>query len=180
MDLTQKSRFSKDEMALIRSTFGGNGEEILYKIRNVFLQFDNTVPNLSKEALVIVKKMLLPELDIEIPLGQQADNYISLSGIKEIPPDVADIHIQAKDLAVAYLKERFAILKGEEVLNPISLVGMKENSVGGLNRVISMMAYTFLVNAYIDSCLINLRTLSCQVEKTDEQIALENKANTNK
>jgi len=180
MDANQITRFSKGEMELIRNTFGGDGEQILYQIRNVFMQFESEPPKLHKDVLAVLKKMILPELDIDVPLGQQADNYISLSNINQIPPDVAFLHIKAKDIVVNYLKQQFAELESGK-LGTIILEDLKKpEGKTDEERFTSMMAFTFLVNAYIDSCLLNLKTLANQTEKTEEQLKEEAKANSTK
>ena len=181
MDLNQKRRFSNDELELIKSTFSGKGEEMLYSLRDLFLQLSDEVPTLSKEIIPVLRKMLYPTLEKEVPLGQQADNYISLSNINQIPPEVAYIHILAKDKAVQYLDERFRVLEGETVEDELILQGFKTaGDKSESERVIDMMAYTFLVNAYIESCLIELRTLANAKEETVEEIAKREKLNSTK
>lgn len=180
MDQNQTTRFSKGEMELIKNTFSGDGEQILYQIRNVFMQFGGEVPKLHKDVLSVLKKMMLPELEADVPLGQQADNYISLSNINQIPPDVAYLHIKAKDIVVNYLRQQYEELVSGK-LGTIILEDLKKpDGKTDEERFTSMMAFTFLVNAYIDSCLLNLKTLANQVEKTEEQLKEEAKVNSTK
>lgn len=180
MDEGQTMRFSKGEMELIRNTFSGKGEEILYQIRDVLLQFSDKVPMVSKETLDILEKILVPDLEVDVPLGQQADLYLSLTNIKEIHPEVAILHIKAKDLVVEYLKQRFEVLNGQKLhyVEEIKLTDLKskENKTD-TERFVSMMAYTFLVNAFIDGSLLHLKTMANKKEETPEE--LEKKAQVN-
>jgi len=179
MDLKQTTRYSKGEMELIQNTFKGEGEAVLYSIRDVLLGFRDTVW-LKDDVLAVVKKTLLPVLDPEIPMGQQADFYIGLSKITEIPPEVAYLHIQARDKAFDYLTDRFNLLEGKEG-GKIKLESLKtRENKSDEERFVDMVAYTFLTNAYIESCLIQLKNLANQTEETGEEKKKKAEANSSK
>ena len=115
MDKDQSGILSKAEIELIRSTFGGDGEDLLYYLRDVFLQFPvEEYKDLPDGVMDVLKKYILPELNPDLPIKAQSDLYFSLDKIKEIPPEVAFIHVKAVDLMVKYLKERFGVLAIKE------------------------------------------------------------------
>ena len=91
------------------------------------------------------------------------------------------MHIKANDLTQQYLGQRIDILSGIKVDYPISLKDMKS----GLNktddeRLISMLAYLFLENAYIEGSLIAIRNHANFKEETPKEKEEKLKANSNK
>lgn len=184
----QTARWSKGEMELMKNTFSGEkGEELLTQVRDVMLQFSEEVPKLNEDVIDIIKKMVIPDLDKELPIGFQADITNSLAGtqetagIKDLHPEVALLHIKANDLTQQYLGQRIDILSGIKVDYPISLKDMKS----GLNktddeRLISMLAYLFLENAYIEGSLIAIRNHANFKEETPKEKEEKLKANSNK
>lgn len=165
MDKAQTSRFSKGEMELIRNTF--KNEEILYSLRNALYGFEFEEIKLSDDVFKVIEKILLPTLSNDVPLGQQADLFFSLN-LKEFAlPENALMHIESRDIALSYLKDRVEVLKGGED-NGFKLVDLKTAKE---DRYVNMLAYFFLTNAYIDSCLMQLRTLANSKELTDEEKA---------
>jgi len=185
---TKKTRWSKDEMELMKNTFSGEkGEDLLVLVRDVLFQFSEEVPELNEGVLAIIKKMMMPDLDKNLPIGFQADVTNSLAGsqetagIKDLHPEVAMIHIKANDLVKKYLSQRMMALSGDEVAFPISLIEMKN----GLNktddeRLISMLAYLFLESGYIEASLIAIRNHANHKEETEEEKAEKAKANSSK
>lgn len=188
MNIKQTTRWSKEEMELMKNTFSGEkGEELLIQIRDVLLQFSEEVPELREDIIAIVQKMLMPDLSKDLPVGLQADITNSLAGsqetvgIKDLHPEVAILHIKANDLVKKYLSQRLDALNGIKVDYPISLKDMKS----GLNktddeRLISMLAYLFLENSYIDGGLIAIRNHANFKEETEDEKTKRLKQNSSK
>jgi len=175
--MEKTTRWSKGEMELMRNTFGGEkGDGILLEIRDVLFQFSDEVPELNKDVLAVVRKMLLPDIDKDLPLGFQADVTNTLAGsqetagIKDLHPEVAMIHIKANDLIKKYLKQRLDVLEGGKVDYPISLRDLKsEINKTDEERIISMLAYLFLESSYLDGGLIALKNHANFKEETEEE-----------
>jgi hypothetical protein len=173
MDKDQQGILSKADIELIRNTFGGSGEELLYHIRDVFLQFEaKEAPKFTDDVLSIVRKYVIPELSPDLPIKAQADLYFSLDNIKQIPPEVAYIHIKAMDLMIEYLEQQFAELSsGVKDDMSLSLSYFKEKKLKTEeDRFVDMVAYQSIV-AYIENSLDRLRTVANSKDETEEEIA---------
>lgn len=185
MNLEQKTRWSKDEMELIKANFQGEkGLELLYKIRNVFFQKDSlssktgtyTVMGdlkLEKEVIDIIRKMLIPTVDGEIPFSLQANYRNLLVGkemdIRNFPLDMAVRQIKANDLSLKYIKQRIDVLGGGLDIDNITLESLalpKEKN--DEERFIEMLAYLSLPS-YMDAGLNELRNLANFKEETEEE-----------
>lgn len=173
----QTNRWSKGEMELMKKTFSGDkGEELLVEIRDVLMQFSDEVPELNKDVVALIRKMILPNLDKDLPIGFQADVYNVLAGtpdragIKDLHPEVALVHIKAQDMVYDYLKQRLDALEGKVVHYPISLLDLK-NKINKTDdeRLISMIAYLFLEGSYIEPSLIAIRNHANVKEETEEE-----------
>ena len=175
-DKEQVMRWSKQELELLKNTFSHN-EELLFRIRNVFFGFDDGDKELFKQVTpdlkLAIKKMFLPDLVSDVPIGQQTDLYATLSNILEYHPDVGVLKIEALDLAKEYLEKRFAVLCGEKVEGG-SLVDLRSK------EVTKMAAYMFLVNSYIDNRIRDLKVLANFKEKTPEEIKKQQAMDSNK
>lgn len=92
----QTMRMTEDELALIKSTFGGN-ERLLKLLRKVFL----------------------PEYDPTAPFGQTIDLWLAMTDIKSLPPDHAYQFILSRNLVIGHIEAQieqlryFAELKNE-------------------------------------------------------------------
>lgn len=178
--MSQKTRWSDAELELIRNTFSGEGEKLLYYIRNVFLQLPNEAPkDLSPEVIGIVRKQMLPQLSIDAPLKMQADLAVSLSMIKDLPLDAAILRIKAWDIAKEYLKQQFDVLTGgnEEKIRLSDLLEKGEKT--DAERFIDLFAWQILANGYVEDCLLNLSIMAKPVETADQETA-RLKANSTK
>jgi|TARA_Y100000310_G_scaffold335706_1_gene418422 hypothetical protein len=187
MDEGQTMRYSKRELRLMKATFADN-PLVLQAIRKVFYQFKledeehKTVDNLSQEVLTLIRKGFIPELTSDVPLLQMADMYLSLATIKELNPAVASLHINAKDIEVEYLTQRFDILGGVKAnqFEEISLLGLREK--GDKNeeqRFTEMMAYLSL-SSYIDNILLVFKNLAGKKDETPEETLKRLQQDSNK
>ena len=181
MDKNQQGIFSKADNELLKNSFSGEGEELLYEIRNVLLQFSSGLEKkLSFELLAVIRKFILPEINSDTPLTVQSDLYFSLDNLKQIPPEVAQYHIMAMDKMVAYISERFDVLEGLDVINEMFLKDLKEKyNKTEEERFIDLIAYQSIV-AYIDTSLDRLRTISNKKEQTEEELEKMQLANSSK
>ena len=173
MDKGQKMRYSKDELSLLRNTFKDD-DVLLFKIRNVMYGFSDEAPEMHPDLEPLIEKTFLPELTPDVPLGQQADLYFALSKIKEIPPEVAEVHLEAQDLAIRYVRGRLDILLKKPM--SVDLFSLEALRKPGEKRVERMLAYLFLTNNFIDSSVSSLKILA----NTDTDTLEGKKKNSNK
>jgi len=186
MDKKQTQRWSKSETELIKSTFGGEqGGELLLQIRDVLMQFGYEIPSLEKDVTKILRKLILPVLNKDLPIGFQADVVNALAGtpehagIKDMLPEMAIIHIQANDVVIEYLNQRLCVLEHKDYEGKcISLKDLKGKAGG--DRLVNMMAYLFLENSYIEAGLTSLKTMANQKELTEEEKTKMAKENSSK
>lgn len=180
MDKAQKMRYSKAELELLRNTFGEN-EELLYSLRNFFLQLPHAeIAKPSEDLIKILKKSLLPELDPDIPLLQQADIYFGLSSLKEMNPAIACLHIRAKDIVKEFTKQCFDVLETGHTTSEIVLKELREEeSKTDEKRYVDMIAYLEIVNR-VDIRFNELANLSKGKEETPEEKKEREAKNSNK
>jgi hypothetical protein len=168
MDKGQQTKFSQAEQDLLRSTFKGDGIELLYQVRKVFLQFDydkDSLKVLSPDVLSILRKELIPELDRDTPISHQSDLYFALGNIKEILPEVALKHIEGMDLVYQYLLERWDVLEGGEDKNSLKLNSFKHDG----DRFVGLYAF-MVATTHIEKALGWFKTF-CIEEETEAQKA---------
>lgn len=169
MDKNQKMRWSKGEIELMKRTFGEEGQEV-YKIRDVLLQLSSEPMELNEEVKTLLKKNLLPSLESDVPMLQQADLYFSLVRIKELNPGVAALHIEAKDIQNEYLQQQLAVLFGESNETGIKLTELRESGDKTQEeRFVEMVAY-FDIITYVESRLNEFIVMANQKEETEEEL----------
>lgn len=84
----QQMRMTEDELALIKSTYGGN-----------------------ERLLKLLRKMFLPEYDPNAPFGQTIDLWLAATDIKQLPPDIAYQHMMARNLVIGHVEAQIETLR---------------------------------------------------------------------
>lgn len=158
MDANQVIRYSEAEKGVIVQTF--KDERVLYALRNFFWQIEipeeKELLKFGPNSLQIIKKVMLPDIEREVPLGQQADETIDplLEQLSLMNPALAVIMIDANDLRVQYLTQRYNKIasgkldfeEGEIVLKDLKKpLSVEQDDI----RHINMLAYKSIKN-YID------------------------------
>nr|AKH46953.1 hypothetical protein [uncultured marine virus] len=124
---------------------------------------------LEGDVLDVLQKYVLPEMDSDLPIGQQNELFFTLDKISEYHPDVAVLHIQAMDKMVAYLNARFSVLCGEELVAELKLSQLKEPlGKSPVERYVDMIAFQNIV-AYLEKSFSNLKILAESREETEEE-----------
>jgi len=93
----QQMRISDLELELIKNTFAGNDE-----------------------LLMLLRKVFLPELQPNIPLGQNIDLWMTLK-LEDLTPEQALINIKARNTVIQHIEQQLLTLK--------LLAGGKDESV---------------------------------------------------
>jgi len=87
MEQGKQMRFTEDELRLIRDTFKGNDR-----------------------LLKVMRKVFLPELDPNAPLGQIIDLWVSLP-LKEMNPQDAMINMLARNQLIMHVEQQLIQLQ---------------------------------------------------------------------
>jgi hypothetical protein len=87
MEKGQQMRFTDSELDLIRRTFKGN-ETLLKLLRKVFL----------------------PEIDPDAPLGQTIDLWMTIP-VNQLPPDQAVINLLARNQLIMHIEQQLLQLQ---------------------------------------------------------------------
>lgn len=186
MDKDQKMRYSEAEKAIIKKTFKDQNDLRLYALRNLFWQLELTeeekqLLDFDAEQLKIIKKVMLPDIEKDVPLGQQVDftNDPLLFQINQMNPAIALIMADANDLRIRYLEQQFyklinwsedtIILK--ELRKPMSI---EQDSI----RHINLLAYKSIKD-YIDGRIYEFKVIANPPEElTPEQRKEKEKKNS--
>lgn len=157
MDKGQTIRYSEAEKALIKKTF--QSDLVLFALRNLFWQLDLTEAerkslDFQPDQLALIRKVMLPDIEREVPLGQQADETLDplLDQLFQMNPALACIMMDANDLRIQYLEQQYEMLTSKEFGQPnITLKDLKQNLGKGMDetRHVNMLAYKSIKN-YID------------------------------
>jgi len=186
MDTNQKMRYSKDEVELITKTFGGD-TRALYALRDLLWQFELTpeqteLLKFSDDVIKLLKKVLLPENNPDVPIFQQVSMYNSLMKIREYNPEPAVLHIKANDILIEYITAQFEKLTTGSTQSTLVLedlpkpLGVDQDEL----RYVNMLAY-HNIGAYIEGRIQELQILSTPVvEETPEEKAKREAANSTK
>ena len=163
-DQKQTTRFSAGEIELIKLTFGGDGR-VLNALRTLLWQEeveDKSLLEFSPEVLTLLKKVLLPTPSMDIPLFQNLSLYQGLSVIRDMNPLVADLHIQANDILIQYLKQQFNELVTGDAGEGVILSRLPTSSTGSdqkEGRFVNILAY-HNIGGYIEGRIHQLQSLS--------------------
>lgn len=183
MDKDQILYYTKDEKELIKKTFGGDRTNLI-KLRNLFWQFDDKIPEFSKDVVKLLKKIFLPELNPDIPIFQQRDFYMPLYYIKESNPEVALLHILANDEFKRYMRQQFNQLvegktpeQGRIILKDFTLPkGVDQEQI----RFVNMLTYHIIVSR-LDGTIGEIDGLANpKKEETEDEKQKRLKANSSK
>lgn len=93
----QQMRISDKELELIKSTFAGN-----------------------EELLMLMRKVFLPEISPELPLGQNIDLWMTVK-VEDMTPEEAIINLKARNTVIQHVESQLMTLK--------MLAGTREESV---------------------------------------------------
>jgi len=180
MQKGQTGRYSKTEVDIIKSAFAGN-EDILYEVRDVLMGFRNELSvTFNTEVLDVMKKFILPEISSDVPLVKQSDLFIKLEIIHDLPLDAAILHLEARDVAIDYLRDRFNVLSGGK--NERKITDFLIRDVEPEERYKNIIAYQFLATTgnWIESRVYEMEALSLYKEETEEEKKKRLAQNSNK
>lgn len=151
----QVMRFSEEELELMKATFADN-DNLIKAMRKMFLQMPLNAVDLSvltgrfkdKELNRVVRKEFLPELNADVPLGQQIDFWMTVP-LNQLLPDVGAVHLKAIKVWTDYINQQLDVLKdvnkaGKEKIRLEDLTDMEGK--GDEEIYINMMARNCIIN----------------------------------
>lgn len=108
-------RFSDAELGLMKSIFAED-EATLQALRKVFFEAelsDKDKKHLTKfqspEAQKLIRKVFIPEIDLDAPVGQMIDLLMTIN-FSEKTPEMAHLIIKARHIVIAQLNDKLAEL----------------------------------------------------------------------
>lgn len=92
MEQGRQMRFTDEELAIIRATFGGSDGGANWPL------------------LKVLRKVFLPEYDPHAPLGQTIDLWLTLD-VKQMLPEQAFTHILARNQVITHVEQQLMQLE---------------------------------------------------------------------
>jgi hypothetical protein len=175
--MEQQIRYNDRELSVIKSTFAGN-EPLLKELRAYFLQKRDGV-ELSPASLEVVRKTFLPEIELEAPIYQVIDLYLTLD-LKGKSPDEAADAVASRQRIIQYLEERLSRLEGKKVTVKVHfdrLTDTKDKSASAI--LIDFIARNTLIN-HIEQCLSQLHILAGKPEESVDETKMRLKKDSAK
>jgi hypothetical protein len=163
----QKRRISDSDQSLLKSLFQDN-EPMLMLVRNLLLGFDMTaeekeqIKNAFKteESRKLMRKIFLPELQKDIPIGQNLDLWMTIEIAGKDESHIRQT-TKARTLLIAYLEKALGLLAdvdGEKV----------DISVNDETYDWTLIARNTYV-MHIEQQLLTIRQLANEPELTPEE-----------
>lgn len=171
--------FNDIELELIKSTFSGDDDTLLYTVRKVLLQFPLTdvergliKVSINEPIWRILKKKLLPEISDEFPLGQLPSLLTTLTEVLRVrTEDEVSGEIASKALQIGYLKQQFSVLKDIEgdIEEDIKLSDMAVlEGKNPADAYVSLKAYLFILG-YVDPMLEQIKSIAGEKKETVDE-----------
>jgi len=115
-DKQQTMRYSDEELRIIKNVFAEN-DDLLKRLRKVMLQMplngvdERILESIKKpEVLAILRKIFLPTLDADAPIGQQLDLWMTIQFIDKTVNE-AFPHLMARKKLIQYLDQQLEVLE---------------------------------------------------------------------
>jgi len=167
VDTTQKSRYSNEDLQLLKNTFAER-DEVLYALRKHMLQIEldeqeqKLVDEINEDTQDVLKTGFLPTIEGEMPLQQEVDLWM-LAKIDDKTVEEAHPHIMARQLMKSYLE---AMLGGNEEVISFKGLGIITNDKeqNYINIIAKQLIFT-----HIESQLQMIKMISGKKEETPEE-----------
>lgn len=174
----QTMRFSDPELSVMKAVFAEN-DPLIFSIRKVFLQVEltkeekETLKFLNKDAVGVLRKYFLPEIDSSAPLFQLVDEYTILGNeIKDKPLYDFNVYVKSKEIVIDYLKQQFTVFENDvprTSIRLIDLVNTRGVPLAEMNEMYVKVAARNYILQYVDSQLNQIVFLSGLKNETVEQ-----------
>jgi hypothetical protein len=167
----QERRISDSEMSLLKNTFAEN-DALLKTMRRAMLGLTITADESSTLSYLIknnvalqqvIRKIFLPEIDGDAPLGQQLDLWMTVQ-IADKTPELAHLLLQSRERLIKLIEQGL-----NNLANPSSFLGIEQFSLpGDIDQ-----SYVWLTtrNTYINHVESQLLQIKFLAGMTDETVA---------
>lgn len=174
------SRWTEEELKTIQDVF--KDKDFVLSVRNVMLGFDDTFSHKTTDKVLgVLRKNLLPEYEPNVPLDHQQDLcHLSLNFITGFNFEEGIRRVEGFDIALDYLKRRFAILEGKEAQGE-TLKDLKDKSLAKdkEDRFNRMLAY-LQIAGYVEKSLVALVTIAENAGLSNEEMVEKAKKDSSK
>lgn len=175
-------RYTDEELSIIKNSFAEQ-EDLMALFRMFLLDGEMTEDQQklfdgftsSPAVVAVLEKAINPKLEKLAPAFQTVDLYSNFN-FEPTPAEHAVNILKGRNFAVEYLDQRFSVLKGEKVKNPIKfdslIVPVLSDTIGekAANEItfIHILARNFLLS-HIDTQLFNsLMIIAGEKDETPE------------
>jgi hypothetical protein len=183
----QTMRFTDKELSLIKNTFAEN-DDALKIIRKTMLQLPLTeaeeiarisIFKHSPELSEILRKCYLPELTDDVPFSQLIDLWMTVN-IKEMSPEMASMHLNARYIVIEYIKDQLKVLNGE-ISKPNLRLAELLPQIGSEDRkmYVNLLARNTIVE-HTEQQILMLMALAGMKNETVEETMERLRKNSNK
>jgi len=172
----KKMRYSDTELGLIKTTFADN-EDMIKALRKVFMQvpldlIDKSIVEQIKgnrDLLEVIKKTFLPQIDINAPLHQMVDLWMTID-LKDKNLEQAGINIASRELLIEYLGEQIRFIeKGTKPKISFSSFIPKDFVLARATEAVINLNVRNTVISHVEQMLLQLNVLAGRKEETVEQ-----------
>lgn len=165
----QQMRISDEEISVLKTTFAEN-DALLKSVRKAMLGLPMKTDEAkylaelfkSEELKRVVRKMFLPEIDGDAPLGQILDLWMTVSIVDKMP-DIALMQLESRELLIQQLEAGLQNLEKGEEINLTSFTVMKDEETDYIN----IITRNTLIN-HVDQQLIQIKILAGRKEESVE------------
>ena len=168
MNNEKKMRVLDNELAMLNAVFAEN-DDLLVAVRNVFFDIANSEDEKfvadafagKKELLALMRKMFLPELSREIPLGQTVDLWLTVD-VKERDEAETVSQVQSRNALIGFIEKSLKLLDGatEKVDLSINPKKITKSEILARNNFIQ----------HVEAVLLQIRVLAGMKNETAEQV----------
>ena len=176
MDKSKKQtprRYSDSELSFIKNLFAEN-EGLLMALRKVLLQGSTTkeeleiVQKLPEEAIRLLRKTLLPQIDTDAPFFQMTDMWMNID-TKEKSPEQVYPTILARQIVVNYLTQMLDVVSLTSN-KPTVVLAELVNIIGfSPEEVFTRISARNTILQHVDFQLFQLKMLAGTKEETVEE-----------
>ena len=166
----QQSRISNEEKELLKNTFKDR-EDILLAVRNLFFGFELTPVETvliggtfkTPEIRHLMRKIFLPELQRDIPIGQSIDLWMTF---KTDNPETFWVNTQARAKMMAMVEQALACLENQS-RKRVNLEILPDKLKESEAEHLFIARNTFISHVELQLCAI--RILSSESDETPEE-----------
>lgn len=183
----QTMRFTDAELSLIKNTFAEN-DTILKVVRKVMLQLPmseaeeiakiNTFKN-NPELIAVMNKCYLPDITDDVPFSQLIDLWMTIN-IKEMSPETASNHLNARYIVINYVNEQLKVL-ADEIKKPGLKLSELLPQIGSDDRkmYVNLLARNTIIE-HTEQQILMLTALAGMKTETVEETIERLRKNSNK